>query len=393
MFFSRRIGLTEDGIDPIIAGGRVTGRTGQFRVGALNIQTKGIDTIVDPTNFTVARARRDVLSRSDIGFIATHRTTSVSDNGLSNSLFGIDGNFAFYTNLRVNAYYAITKTQLAEGSVPGDETSYLGKLDYNGDRYGLQLEQLKVGESFRPELGFLRREAFQRSFGQARFSPRATSIDSIRRFVFEGELDYITGEPTGRVETRRLRGQFKVEFAAGDESTVELNKRYELLPEEFEISDGILLPVGGYSFQDVRLIYRFGPQRAVPGFVTFRTGTFFGGDREEISYSGRVEITPKFSLEPRFSLNFVDLPQGDFTTSLVSTRVSYTLSPRMFVSGLFQFNSCANSLNSNVRLRWEYEPGSDLFIVYSDGRETGIGGFPLLLNRTFAVKFTKLFRF
>ena len=92
-------------------------------------------------------------------------------------------------------------------------------------------------------------------------------------------------------------------------------------------------------------------------------------------------------------MNFVDLPQGDFTTNLISTRVNYTLSPRMFVSGLFQFSSSSDSLSSNVRLRWEYQPGSDLFVVYSDGRETDLGGFPMLLNRTFAVKFTKLFRF
>lgn len=151
--------------------------------------------------------------------------------------------------------------------------------------------------------------------------------------------------------------------------------------------------MGGYDFEDVRLVYRFGPQRRVPGFASFRTGTFFGGDRKEISYGGRIEVTTKFSIEPRLALNFVDLPQGDFTTNLISTRVNYTLSPRMFVSGLFQFSSSSNSLSSNVRLRWEYEAGSDLFVVYSDGRETGLDGFPVLLNRTFAVKFTKLFRF
>ena len=127
--------------------------------------------------------------------------------------------------------------------------------------------------------------------------------------------------------------------------------------------------------------------------MTFRTGSFFGGDRNELTFRGRIEVTPKFSIEPRLALNFVDLPEGDFTSNLLSTRVSYTMSPRMFVSGLFQFASSRNSLSSNVRFRWEYEPGSDLFVVYSDGRETGLGGFPLLLNRTFAVKMTKLFRF
>jgi hypothetical protein len=127
--------------------------------------------------------------------------------------------------------------------------------------------------------------------------------------------------------------------------------------------------------------------------VTFRTGSFFGGNRNEVTFRGRIEVTPKFSIEPRLAMNFVDLPEGEFTSNLLSTRVSYTMSPRMFVSGLFQFASNSNSLSSNVRFRWEYEPGSDLFIVYSDGRETGLGGFPMLLNRTFAVKMTKLFRF
>ena len=117
----------------------------------------------------------------------------------------------------------------------------------------------------------------------------------------------------------------------------------------------------------MNFIYRFGPQRSVPGFVTFRTGSFFSGDRKEISYSGRIELSPKFSLEPRLGFNFVDLPEGDFTTRLVSTRVTYTVSPRMFVSGLFQYNSSSDSASSNVRFRWEYEPGSDLFLVYSDG--------------------------
>ena len=60
----------------------------------------------------------------------------------------------------------------------------------------------------------------------------------------------------------------------------------------------------------------------------------------------------------------------------------------MFVGGLFQFNSGSSSLSSNVRFRWEYEPGSDLFVVYSDGRDTELGGFPRLVNRTFAIKLT-----
>jgi hypothetical protein len=64
----------------------------------------------------------------------------------------------------------------------------------------------------------------------------------------------------------------------------------------------------------------------------------------------------------------------------------------MYVSSLIQYNSSSDSVSSSVRFRWEYEPGSDLFVVYSEGRED-LSIDPFLANRTFAAKFTKLFRF
>ena len=70
-----------------------------------------------------------------------------------------------------------------------------------------------------------------------------------------------------------------------------------------------------------------------------------------------------------------------------------TPSARMLFSSLVQYNAAANSLSSSVRLRWEYTPGSELFVVYSDGRNTLPRGFPVLLNRTLAVKITRLVRF
>lgn len=393
VFFSRRIGLTESGVDPIRVGGRLTGRAGRYRVGALNIQTEGIDeTGLPATNFSVFRLRRDVLRRSDIGVVATHRTTSLTEGADSNSLLGIDGNFAFYENLRVNAYYAVSRTPLADGEQIGDdESSYIAKLDYSADRYGLVLEHLKVGEDFKPELGFLSREAFRRNFVQARFSPRPQSIEAIRRLVFESELDYIT-DLAGQVETKRLQGTFRLELENGDDARVEYARSFEFLPAEFEIADGVILPVGEYRFQDVRFEYQLGPQRTIPGTASFRTGSFFSGDRTEASYDGRVEISPKLSLEPRFSINWVDLPEGSFTASLVSARFNVSFTPRTFVSSFIQYNSSSDSLSASVRFRWEYQPGSDLFVVYSEGRED-LSMSRFLLSRTLALKLTKLFRF
>ena len=65
----------------------------------------------------------------------------------------------------------------------------------------------------------------------------------------------------------------------------------------------------------------------------------------------------------------------------------------MFVSALLQYNSSTNTMSSNVRLRWEYQPGSELFVVYNEQRDTLPLGFPDLANRAFVVKINRLFRF
>ena len=99
------------------------------------------------------------------------------------------------------------------------------------------------------------------------------------------------------------------------------------------------------------------------------------------------------TFEPSLSFNYITLPEATFTSKLVSTRATYTVTPRMFVSALLQFNSARDSLGANIRFRWEYQPGSELFIVYTDERDTLAPRFPTLENRAVVVKFNRLFRF
>ena len=99
-------------------------------------------------------------------------------------------------------------------------------------------------------------------------------------------------------------------------------------------------------------------------------------------------------MEPGISFNRVDLPEGRFTTSLVTNRTTYTVTPQMFVSALLQYNSSNDSLSTNVRLRWEYQPGSELFVVYNEQRDTLTPTrLPELQNRAFIVKINRVFRF
>jgi len=65
----------------------------------------------------------------------------------------------------------------------------------------------------------------------------------------------------------------------------------------------------------------------------------------------------------------------------------------MFVSALVQVNSSNDSLGANIRLRWEYQPGSELFVVYNEQRDTLTRQLPDVVNRAFIIKVNRLFRF
>ena len=393
IFFSRRIGLQQrDGVSrtvPILGGGRLTGRVGPFSIGALGIGTGSESTVgAEPTAFTVLRVSRDILRRSRIGAIYTGRSVSLSGPG-SNEVYGADGQFAFFDNVYVNGYYATSRTAGREG----DDASYQGVFTYNGDLFALQLDHLRVGSNFNPEMGFLRRADFRRTFATANFAPRPRSIESVRQFTFGGSLDYIeTG--AGTVETRIAQLRFQTEFENGDRFGVDTQRSYELIPYAFPLGGNVSINPGHYDFQDYYVSYSIGAQRRVSGTITFQQGGFYDGTITALGYRrGRVELTPQFSVEPGISLNRIELPIGTATIPLLTSRVTYTLTPRMFFGGLIQYNSSNASLGTNLRLRWEYQPGSELFVVYNDTRDTSLRGAPLLQNRAFIVKLTRLFRF
>jgi hypothetical protein len=98
-------------------------------------------------------------------------------------------------------------------------------------------------------------------------------------------------------------------------------------------------------------------------------------------------------VEPTYSLNRVSLVQGDFTSHLGAARVIYTMTPLMFVSALVQYNSAGHTVSTNARLRWEYRPGSELFVVYNEERDALGRGIPDLANRAIVVKLNRLFRY
>ena len=390
MFYSRQIGLNAGQEVPVAAGARLTGRAGRYSIGMLNIQTEDKPSAgALATNFTALRVKRNIFRRSNAGVIATRRGPSVGAGREASYTVGVDTTLLFFKSINVTSYYARTQVP----GVSGDTASYRGRLDFNDDRYGASAEHMLIGKDFRPEVGYVRRVDFRRTFGSARFSPRPKNSTRVRKLTWLGLLDYVTDAPGITVQNRQARGTFGVEFQSSDRLQIDHTRDYELLPARFTIAPGVVVPAGGYDYHASRVAYTLGQQRKLSGTVAALSGTLYNGTKSEVSFSGRWGVVPRFSMEPSMTLDWVSLPYGDFTAKLLSSRFTLTPTARMLASSLVQYNAGTNSLSASVRLRWEYTGGSELFVVYSDGRNTLTPGYPDLLNRTFAIKATRLLRF
>lgn len=387
LFFSRRIGLSGNRAVPIEAGARLTGRAGRYSVGLLDIQTDDSPEAGEPaTNFGVVRVKRDILRRSYIGVIATRRSPAPGNDD-DNLVLGVDANLSFFQSLNLVGYYAGTTTP----GLDGDDRSYRARFDYDADRLGLQIESLAVGENFKPEVGFLRRTNFIENLAQLRVSRRPQSPHAVRRINYEAALDYVT-DGDRRLENRQARLGVRTEMQSGDSWTVGYTRDFEFIATPFEIA-GTPVPGGAYHSSTLRGNYTLGTQRRISGDISFARGGFYGGDRTDLAYRGRAELTARLSVEPSVSVNWVDLPTGRFTATLLTTRATLSFTPRMLTAALVQYNSTSHLITTNVRFRWEYRPGSELFVVYSDGRDTLERGSPGLMNRGLTLKLTRLFRF
>ena len=340
------------------------------------------------SNFAVVRVKRDILRRSAVGVMLTRRSVSETGSG-SNDAMGVDGTFAFYDNLTVDTFLARTRS----AGRSGDDQSYRAQVAYEGDRYGITAERLAVGANFNPEIGFIRRDDFRRNFGKVRFSPRPSSLALVRRFAWEASHDSLT-DGAGRLETRRIIGQFRTEFDNSDIVAVEYAQNYEHLDRPFRLTPHTSVPPGSYDFNDLRLSYQLGTQRRASGSFRYEQGTFYNGTKRGISYSSaRIEVMPQLWLEPSLSWNWIDLPGTTVQRHVLSTRATYSLTPRVFVAALVQYGSANASVGTNVRFRWEYRPGSEVFLVYSDGRNVQGPSPSVLQNRGVLVKLNRLFRF
>lgn len=391
LFYSRQIGLQAGRIVPIVFGARMLAKSGRTAVGAVNITT-GEEAVSNArsTTFTVARVKRDILRRSFIGLLATNRSSSLTRPGQGSPMVGLDSSFGFFQNLTITGLYAKASTP----GVTGPNNTYGGQYNYSHDRYGLTAGHLYVAKGFAPQVGFVARDDLRQTTVSGRFSPRPKHVPKVLQFSFTGGETY-TANAANQLRTRVERAGFDVTFKDTQSIGLDLVNTRDVLERTFQIVPAVGIPAGSYDFRSVAGSYSLATGGRISGTFSASTGSFYGGTDRQTGYGGRMAVTSRLALEPNVTFRWTDLPRGSFTTQQYRARVFFAFSPWMFVSGLLQYNTNSHVVATNVRLRWEYTPGSELFIAYNeeqtaDDPRAAVQG---LRNRTLAFKINRFVRF
>jgi len=389
-FFTRRLGLTEEGAPVSIDyGAKMTGKIGHYNVGFLQVQTRELGESLSPfaiprQQFTVLRLKRDVLKRSYVGGIFVNRQGATSIGGSAyNRLAGIDSEFNLTDHYKFTAFWMGSAT-------PGVHSSYgSSRLQsiFENDLYRFITVYEDVGSNFNPEVGFIERNAIHQYFGQFAYKPRPKFIPHVQQMEFETQIEYYT-DRQNNIATRQTELSWDTIFKNSSEFFFRpIEAVNDVLTEPFHIRPGITIPIGAYQFNRPRV--SFMSDLSKPVIFTFREkwGKFYTGKRYETSGGITWRPNPHLLLDLQESYNKVRLPQGNFSASLLTGRFDYNFSRKLLTSALVQLNSSSRLSLINVRLRYIYRPNSDFFIIYNQSSGAGLErpsySFQIKLTRDF----------
>jgi hypothetical protein len=158
-------------------------------------------------------------------------------------------------------------------------------------------------------------------------------------------------------------------FNSGDSmhSFFDMNPTYERLFEPFEISPGVVLPVGEYRFTRWRLSFTSAQKRRLQGSVGTSFGNYWSGEAKTFNTGISYKVPPWFNISFNTNQTFARLPQGNFVARIFTSQVSYSPSPLLSFSNIIQFDNRSRNLGLQSRVRWTVQPGNDLFFVFGQG--------------------------
>jgi hypothetical protein len=383
-FFSRKIGLSLAG-EPIDLdyGGKVSGRLGQWNLGALAIRQSEFQS-VDASNLMVARVSRNVLEESSLGAIMTYGDPT---SNLDNILGGVDFR---YLNTRLSngrvisgeAWYQLTETD----GLSGDNAAWgVGISMPNRNKWFGKLSYKEFQQNYNPALGFITRRGVRDSFAGIGYIHRPQGSTWLREITTGIDVRHVTrlGDDKLQSQIILLKPVELVNFQ-GDRMQIRLLNNKEGLERLFmhpipakDVRNGksLALQPGLYNFNRYGIWFETSPARKIALRGELFDGGHYSGERLHLLGSVTWRPSRHFGLSGSYDFNAIEIQQQRFISRLITMKTDIVFSNTLSWTNLLQFDNISDNLGINSRIHWIPQAGRNVYFVINYNAVDSENGF------------------
>lgn len=359
-FFFRRIGLSENGNPiPIIGGVKVTGQTGKWNLGLLDVVD---DRKHGRENFTVLRLTRNFGSQSTIGIIGTSGN-AISDE--KNNVIGADVSLATSTfRGDKNLEFLLFGLKSTSQNLVGNDCAFGSEISYPNDFFSIRLGYSQIENNFFAGVGFVPRKNIRNTYFEIGLGPRPKKW-GILQFEFESEFDYIT-DLNNRLLTREIEfTPVGIRFLSGEEASFKLSQQFEVIDKDFNIFGDFIIPYGTYNFWRYAFSLSSAQRRNLFAEMNYKWGNFWNGNRKQTELELGYKVCVPLFLGLEYEHNDVDLPVGNFYADVFRFTGDILFSPRMTLNSFIQYDNDSQKIGWQSRFRWIIKPGNEIIFVWN----------------------------
>jgi hypothetical protein len=362
-FFSRSIGLDNTGRPiPIEAGGRFVHRSARQNLGAMAIRQRAPGQ--DPTDFYIARYSANFGAQNRIGGLMSVKTNPGSTTLLST----VDGFF------RLSEKHSLNTLAVHSTGNNNQKQGFAGMAQYYfaTNNWKVWHTQSVVTKNFNPEMGFVSRIDVIGATPGVNWYYRGKYLP-LRKIIraFEPSLlpEFYWQASSGKLIERQLWvAPIWFNLQKGGHLGYGINPYFQRLPEPFRPL-GIRIATGDYRYLRHQFYLGSDPSKIISMNLNTEWGTYFNGRLWSSDIRVTLAPSPHLSFLSRFNRNAfrnVGEAKVDKTINLYSIEGRFALNPRVQFIAFYQQNSENSSKNYNLRLSWEYQPLSFLYIVVNN---------------------------
>jgi cellulose/xylan binding protein with CBM9 domain/uncharacterized protein DUF5916 len=386
-FFSRNIGLVRGQPVSLIGGGKLSGESGGFNIGALSVMTDA--TPAGPGQLlSVVRATRPVFSQSLLGIVVTNGDpTGLSDN----SVVGGDFQYRDTTTFGGDTVLGDVYYERSFSSTAGNDDSYGVSLNYPNEPYFGDLTYKVVGKNFTPALGFVNRRAVRLYDMSGGYRLRYRN-SFLRTFEVNARQQFFTNL-SGILETRVSQVGSEILTATDHDVSLSLINSAEHLTAPFVAPKNTIVPAGDYAWTNVFVHWQTSTADVLSFLSEITCCSYYNGRNLQGHFQANYRPDVYYELQLGYDPSLIVLPAGRVDIHVASLTGAINFTPDMQVAIQAQYDNISESVGFLARYRWEFRPGSDILLAIGQSAvvPAGLGIQPQVTQASLRVTHTLRF--